>query len=171
MHWTDIAWAAIGGALTLLGRNALTAAFTDVARRISLSMWGIRMFDQYIGKYLIHPIWSGQWDVTWFVNSASFEESNTHTSTIYRCFNTIAIESTGTTPAGLKLRYGFIGRLSRDKTIVSGIWFDSRGNDGGYHGVYQLRMPGAGHAATGLWVGFSDTTDAINSGKLVWTKL
>lgn len=161
----------IGGGLVLTVRILWQAIATDVAKRITASLWGMRTIDSMTPAFLHHSIWSGTWDVTWEVESPNFELVNTHRARLYRCFNTIALEGLGTTTSGNQIPYGFTGKLSRDKSIATGIWFDRRWGDGGYHGVYQVRISGTGDCAIGLWCGFSETSPAIKSDKLVWTRV
>jgi hypothetical protein len=155
--------AGVGGGLVLAGRALWLALATDVAKRISATLRGMRAIDSITPEFLRHPVWSGTWDVTWEVESPNFEHVNTHRAKLYRCFNAIALEGIGTTISGKRIAYGFTGKLSRDKSIATGIWFDRRWGDGGYHGVYQVRLAGTGDRATGLWSGFSETTPAINA--------
>lgn len=163
--------AGIGGGSVQAVRALWRAIATDVAKRITASLWPMRIIDSITPNILRHPIWSGTWDVTWEVDSPNFEPVNAHRARLYRCFNAIALEGLGTTTTGKQIPYGFTGKLSRDKSIVTGTWFDRRWGDGGYHGVYQLRIAGTGESATGLWCGFSETTEKIKSNRLVLARL
>lgn len=89
---------------------------------------------------------------------------------MYRIFNKIAVVADFRTSEGNIIPYKFIGDLSRDKTILTGIWSDSRGGEGGYHGTYQIRVSGTAQSAEGCWIGFSETSGAIKSGRLTWRK-
>lgn len=163
---------AIGGGAVLALQALGRALITDVATRISASMWGIRAFDTVTGWALRHPVWSGTWEITWKVRSTNFHPVNTETGQLYRCFNTVALEGSGTTAAGHKIPYGFVGRLSRDKSILTGTWFDRRGDKVGYHGVFQLRVQGAsGTAAFGRWAGFSEMKPVVNADVMEWTRI
>ncbi len=163
--------ACVGGGSFLAVRALGRAVATDVAKRISYSLWGMRKIDAITPAFLRHPVWDGKWEVTWEVNSSNFEQFNTHRGRLYRCFNTIAIEGLGRTSSGKLISYGFTGKLSRDKSVATGVWFDRRWGDGGYHGVYQVRLTGTSDRASGLWCGFSQTTSSIKSDKLVWVKV
>lgn len=172
IEWRDALWAAAGGggllALQALGR----AIFADVASRVSAKYWGIRLFDRATCWiwFMRDPVWSGLWNVSWSVKSKNFEPTNSHVGQIYRCLNSIAILGSGATPDGNRVPYCFIGKLSREKSVLTGTWFDQTiVNGGAYHGVYQLRRSGTGGKATGLWIGFSETTGAIKSGEVTWT--
>lgn len=131
----------------------------------------MRCIDRFTPHFLRHPMWSGFWDVTWRVESSNFLETNTHRGRLFRCFNAIALEGSGTTTTGRDIPYGFVGTLSRDKSIATGIWFDRRWGDGGYHGVFQVRVAGTGDRADGLWCGFSETGPQINANALMWERV
>jgi hypothetical protein len=167
---SHLAWVAVGGGIGLAGRSLISAITTDVARRISTTLWGIRTFDRVTRRILRHPIWSGTWEISWHVESKTFGPINSDFGEIARCFNAIAIEGSGTTSTGSKIPYGFVGKFSRDKSIITGIWFDRRAGDGGYHGAFQLRVHGSGEEASGLWLGFSESTATIKSDKIFWKK-
>jgi len=171
IDWLHVVTLGIGASSGLALRSLWRAITADVAKRITSTLSGIRIFDKCTCRFLRHPLWSGEWSVTWKVNSPTFEPANTECGRLYRCFNSIAFEGSGSTTTGHRIPYGFVGKLSRDKTIVTGIWFDRRGGDGGYHGVFQLRASGNGHAATGLWAGFSETSAEIKADKFEWTRV
>jgi len=171
IDWSHLLSAGIGGGGVLVIRSLSRAIAADVAKRITTTLWGIRAFDVCTPPFMRHPLWSGTWRVTWFVKSANFEPSNADSGRLYRCFNSIAFEGSGTTTTGQRIPYGFVGKLSRDKTIATGIWFDRRGGDGGYHGVFQLRASGNGHQAAGKWAGFSETSSAIKADKIEWQRI
>lgn len=170
IDWWHLVFASIGGGLALAIQAFSRAISADVAKRISATLWGIRLFDKYTPKTLRHHQWSGDWEVTWGVKSTNFMPQNSDIGRLYRCFNIVALEGSGTTTAGEKIPYAFVGRLSQDGDIVTGTWFDRRG-PGGYHGVYQLAVAGTGWTADGLWAGFSRTKVAIKSGNLSWVRL
>ena len=163
--------AGIGGGMILIVQGIWRAAATDVAKRITASLWLMRKIDRITPAVLRHPMWSGIWDVTWEVDSANFVQINEHRGELYRCFNAIALEGLGTTVTGHEIPYGFVGRLSRDKSIATGTWFDRRWGDGGYHGVYQVRVAGTGDRAVGLWCGFAETGPQINANTLIWERV
>lgn len=172
ISWKAALNALVGGGAVLALQVVGRAVMTDVATRISTKVWGIRVFDKLTGWLLRHAVWSGTWEVTWKVASANFEPVNAETGQLYRCLNSVAFEGAGTTAEGHRIPYGFIGRLSRDKTILTGTWFDRRGNDVGYYGVFQLRLLGAGSdSASGKWAGFSEEKPVVNSDSLTWRKI
>jgi len=158
------------GALTLVGRALLAAFMTDVARRAGTSIKFIRIFDRYTSFLFKHSVWSGEWEVNWAVNSPNFKKNNRDIVELSRCLNNIAMEASGTTTKGKKITYGFVGKLSRDKSIVTGTWFDRRKGGFGYHGSFQLKLAGSADKATGIWIGFSETAGNIKSGQMDWDK-
>lgn len=168
---SNIMTAIVTGSIVLVGRSLVAAIMTDVARRINLTIVGVRFFDRLTPKFFDDPVWEGNWKVSWEVESKNFRPRSSETVRIARCFNTIVLEGSGATVKGKKIPYGFVGKFSRDRSIVTGIWFDRRGGDGGYHGVYQLRRRGGADEAEGLWSGFSEENHAIKSGKLLWQKV
>jgi hypothetical protein len=171
MAWNSVGWAVLGAAMPTLLRSFFVAIVRDFARRFALTIFGIRLFDRTIGRLLSDPLWSGRWRITWFVESQTFNDHSSWESRIYRCFDTIAAEGRGDVVEGTSIPYGFVGKLSRDKTILTGTWFDRRGTRAGYHGSYQLRMPASGAVAKGKWIGFSDTKPIVKSGELEWRRL
>ena len=170
MEWSVLEWTGIGAAIPIIGRLFFIALAQDIARRFSVTMIGIKVWD-WVTRWppLIDPIWSGTWKITWTTESPSFDQSNFWIGRVWRCFNTIAAEGTGKSSSGQRIKYGFVGKLSRDKTILTGTWFDKRG--AGYHGCYQLRLFSAHNIAEGRWVGFSETSAAINADMLKWERL
>ena len=163
-------WLVLVGGATLALEALGRALWVDVAKRASVSVWGIRIFDYLTGWALHDPLWSGEWKVTWQVGSKNFLPVNEDTGQLYRCFNSFAIEGSGTTSSGRKIPYAFVGKLSRDKSIATGLWFDNRGGNFGYHGVFQMRVQSDGTGVEGLWTGFSEATSAIKSGKMSWQR-
>jgi hypothetical protein len=110
--------------------------------------------------------------VVWIVKSSNFAAVNPETGRLYRCLNSVAFEGSGTTADGKRIPYAFVGRLTRDKTILTGTWLDRRGRGVGYHGVFQLRLQGAGSTtASGKWMGFSETKPIVKSDSLDWIRL
>lgn len=173
MSWlfqSPLATAAFGGAVTLLLRSLLIAIFSDIARRIAWTLIGMRIFDFVLGWATRHAIWSGRWEIAWHVTSENFAPENVDVVRIYRVFNRIGFQVVTKNGDGKSVPYGFVGDLSRDKSIVTGLWFDGRGSAIGYHGAYQLRLKGDGYQADGVWIGFSETSSAIKHGKLIWKK-
>lgn len=156
--------------LTLVARALVAAIAADVGRRISSTFWVIRAFDRTLGRLIPDHTWGGTWTVTWFVDSENFETINSTTSTVYRCFSMVALEGSGAVTAGGLRRYLFTGRLSSDRSILTGVWFDAQEASAGYHGAFQLRLRGAQNKAEGLWIGFSRMSRDIRSGPLQWTK-
>ena len=171
MHLSQVLWAVAGGGATLALEALGRALWVDVAKRVSVGVWAIRIFDRLTGWALHDPLWSGKWNVAWSVGSENFLPKNEDAGRLYRCFNSFAIEGSGTTSSGHKTPYAFVGKLSRDKSIATGLWFDNRGGKSGYHGVFQMRSRGDGAGAEGLWAGFSDTTSAIKFGEMSWHRL
>ncbi len=169
--YSAILWGIFSGGILILLRTLFVAAMSDVGRRISSTMFGIQAFENTLGRLLRDDVWSGEWEVAWNVKSKAFLQSNKRQSAIARCFNSVALEGVGLTTAGVEIPYGFIGKLSRDKSIVTGTWFDRSGNNAGYHGVYQLRLQGGRDEAVGKWAGFSETGSNIKTGTLYWTKV
>lgn len=172
ISWEGALNALVGGGIVLALQALGRAVMTDVATRISAKVWGIRTFDELTGWVLRHGIWSGRWEVTWEVQSTNFASVNAETGRLYRCLGSVAFEGSGWTSDGYKIPYGFVGRLTRDKTILTGTWFDRRGSDVGYYGVFQLRLLGAGSTkATGRWAGFSEEKPVVNADVLTWTRI
>jgi hypothetical protein len=172
IKWNIVFWGAVGSAATILIRMLFVALVTDFARRFSLSIIGVRIFDFLTRWFLSDPIWSGQWKITWQVSSSSFKQENSYEGKIYRCLDTVVTEGMGHTADGESIPYGFVGKLSRDHTILTGIWFDRRGAKSGYHGSYQIRLSAGGSTlASGKWIGFSEQRNTVKAGKLTWQKL
>lgn len=172
ISWKGALNALFGGGLVLALQGLGRAAVTDVATRISAKVWGIKAFDKLTGWFMRHSIWSGRWEVTWEVKSPNFAPVNAEVGRLYRCLGSVALEGSGTTSDGQKIPYGFVGRLTRDKTIITGTWFDRRGADVGYYGVFQLRLLGAGSTkAVGRWAGFSDAKPTVNADVITWTRI
>jgi hypothetical protein len=163
--------AVVSGGFALSLRALVAAVISDLSKRLMISMWGIRAFDTCLGWIVRNPVWSDEWEVVWDVQSSTFQSTNVEKAQLSRAFNKVALEGSGITRDGKKIRYGFLGDLSRGKTIITGTWFDRRGGQSGYYGAYQLRLSGTGEEAVGRWVGFSETTAAIKSGRLTWKKL
>jgi hypothetical protein len=168
--WWSLVSAGMGAGAVLALQALWRTIYIDVAKRITSTIWGIRIVDEITPKFLRHHLWSGTWEVTWVVKSKNFSPDNAKVGRLYRCFNMIALEGSGTTAAGDKIPYAFVGKLSQDGSIVTGTWFDRRGA-GGYHGVYQLVVAGSGNTAVGLWVGFSRSKVAVRSGELRWVRI
>lgn len=160
--------ALLSGGVALSVKALFSALVTDVAKRIGATLWGIKFFHRLTPRFLRHPKWSGQWKVTWEVESTNFDAINTDTVELYRVFNRVALEAPGKTSAGDTIIYGFVGTFSRDKTIITGTWFDKRVSDAGYHGAYQVRLAGNGRDVKGVWIGFSETSEGVKSGPLRW---
>lgn len=156
--------------LWIIGRTFFILIVRDFARRFALTLTGIRLFDRFLGRLLRDPVWSGYWRISWRVKSSSFSAENVFDGRIYRCFDTIAAEGRGFASNGAEIPYGFIGKLSRDNTILTGTWFDRRGAKSGYHGTYQIRLPAAGTVAKGKWLGFSDKSSQIKVGEITWER-
>lgn len=167
--WWHLLFASIGGGIALALQALWRAISVDAAKRITSTIWGIRVVDRCTPNFLRHHLWSGTWEVTWSVKSKNFLPNNSEAGRLYRCFNVIALEGSGTTATGAKIPYAFVGKLSQDSSIVTGTWFDRRGA-GGYHGVYQLAVAGTGNEAVGLWAGFSRTRVTVKSGDLSWVR-
>ena len=170
-HWELVICTAAGAAIPVVMKSLFVSIFKDFTLRFSWTIFWIRIFDGTFGRITKDVIWSGSWKITWFVSSNTFLKANDWNGTIYRCFDTIAAEGMGHTQAGTSIPYGFIGKLSRDKTILTGTWFDRRGAKAGYHGAFQVRVTNAGHLVEGKWLGFSDKSPIIKTGKLLWEKL
>jgi hypothetical protein len=168
--WSYVLTAGLTGGAVLAIQALTRALMADGAKRIAASVWGIRAFDFCTGWILADPVWSGMWKVTWQVESSTFEAENSGTGRFYRCFNSFALEGSGTTTSGRKLPYAFVGKFGRDKTIATGVWFDKRGGGSGYHGVFQMRALGDSESATGAWAGFSETTSDIKSDRMKWRR-
>lgn len=170
--WSAAVNALVGGGIVLALQALGRALVTDVATRITASVWGIRAFDATLGRLRRHPVWSGTWEVAWHVESASFAAVNAKTGRLFRCLHAVAFEGHGTTASGHSVPYAFVGRLSRDKTILTGTWFDRRAGDVGYHGVFQLKLwdPNGGRAS-GRWAGFSETRPIVNADLLEWERV
>lgn len=171
LDFWHIASAGVGGGLVLSAQALWRAMVTDVSKRITTSLWCMRQIDRVTPSFLQHEMWSGTWDITWNVDSSNFDQTNTHRGRLYNCFNAIALEGAGRTVAGHAIPYGFVGKLSRDKSIATGTWFDRRGGDGGYHGVFQVRVGRTGDRADGLWCGFSETGPQIKADVLNWVRV
>lgn len=170
-YWNSILWAAAGSALPVLVRTFFAAAMRDFVRRFIFTMTGVCVFDRTIGRLLTDPVWSGRWRVTWHVSSSTFKQENACEGRLYRCFDTVVAEGIGHTVNGESVPYGFIGKLSRGRTILTGTWFDRRGAKTGYHGSYQIRVPASGRMVTGKWIGFSDKEPVVKCGELTWERL
>lgn len=160
----------ISGAIVLALRTLGAALLSDMAKRIGVTMWGIRLFDFALGWAHRHAFWSGTWEVRWDVKSQYFQPTNTEQARLYRMFNRVAVRASGTKPDGTRIPYLFTGTLSRDKSILTGIWFDGLDSETGYHGAFQLRLETTTRTAQGKWVGFSYRTSAIKTGALIWTR-
>jgi hypothetical protein len=165
-------WGIIIGGGLIAARLLLAAVLRDTAKRIAFTLWGIKLFHNATKwlPWLQHPTWSGNWEITWKVESDNFHESNVDRAQMYRAFNRIAAVSSYSTLEGNSIPYKFVGELSRDMTIVTGTWSDNRGGAGGYHGSFQMRVTGTAVSAKGLWIGFSETTNEIKAGDLIWNK-
>ena len=83
---------AIVGAAALLGRWLVAAATRDVAQRIALTVWGIRVADQCTSWLLGHRRLSGNWKIEWDVESNLFEQTNLIEGRLYRVFNQVALQ-------------------------------------------------------------------------------
>jgi len=159
----------LGGVL-IAGKFLIAAIARDAAQRITLNLGFLRIFSKLLSFLPAHPIWSRWGTICWTVESDNFQSENCDIAQIFRVFNTVGLEAKVTRADGKKVPYRFIGKLSREKTILTGEWFDSRGKAGNYHGTYQLRYLNAQSKAEGKWIGFSDTTDEIKVGKMTWEK-
>jgi len=164
-------WTLVGAALTIAARTFFAAIITDFTKRFTLTLVGVQAFDAMTDWLLRHPIWSGYWRVTWKVTSADFPEKNEWEGRVYRCFDTVVAEGAGQVSGGEYIRYGFIGKLSRDRTILTGTWFDRRGSKIGYHGAYQVCLQTPRDVATGKWIGFSSKQPVINADELLWERV
>jgi hypothetical protein len=171
MDWSALIWAGVGAAVPILARILFVALVRDFARRFALTIVGVKLWDFVTSWALKDPIWSGRWRVTWTTNSTNFHANNAWTGRVRRCFDTMVAEGIGQTSTGRSVRYGFVGKLSRDRTILTGTWFDMRGATVGYHGCYQVRLFSAHDRAEGKWLGFSETSGAINTDVLKWERL
>ena len=158
------------GVLLLLGKFLIAAIVRDVAQRISLNLGILRVLSKLLGFLPKHPLWSGIGIICWTVESDNFKSENWDVAEIFRVYNTVGLEAKVERADGKKVPYRFIGKLSREKTILTGEWFDSRGKAGNYHGSYQLRLLISKSKAEGKWIGFSDTTDEIKVGTMTWKK-
>lgn len=159
----------VGGA-ALLGKFLIAAIARDAAKRITLNLRFLMFFSKLLGFLPKHPLWSGAGIIRWTVESDNFKSTNWDVAQIYRVFNTVGLEAKVTRVDGKKVPYRFVGKLSREQTILTGEWFDSRGKVGNYHGAYQLRYLIAQSKAEGKWIGFSDTTTEIKVGSMTFEK-
>lgn len=113
-------------------------------------------------------VYSGQWEITWLVESANFPAENRDVVTMYKFLRHIAAEMCSTTAEGQKITYAFVGERYGD--IITGRWLDNRIDKAGYYGQFQLAISPTLGRAEGKWLGFSSSR-VINANKLVWKKL
>lgn len=170
MDWPTMLFTAMIAGTTLALQALVRALWYDIAKRFSLTVKGIQIFDILTRKFLRDPVWSGKWTVTWYVKGPTFQPENIETRRLYRCFNSFTVEGVGITSSGNEIPYVFVGKFSRDKTIATGVWYDNRGSSSGYHGAFQVRVIGEGNGAKGRWLGFSETTHQIKSDKIEWQR-
>lgn len=171
LDWAKIISLLIVPAFWILGRTLIVIVVRDFARRFTLTLFGIWLFDRTLGRLLTDHVWSGRWRVTWSVASPDFPAKNQFEGKIYRCFDTIVAEGRGHVVDGESIPYAFVGKLSRADSILTGTWFDRRGTKSGYHGAFQIRLPAAKTIATGTWVGFSDSKPTVRVDELVWERI
>ena len=160
------------GGVLIAGKFLLAAIARDAAQRISINLKALQIFSKILGliPFMRHPLWSGRGTICWTVESHNFEPENCDIAQIFRVFGTVGLEAKVKRADGKKVPYRFIGKLSREKTILTGEWFDSRGKAGNYHGAYQIRVLNAKSMAVGKWIGFSDTKDEVKVGEMRWEK-
>lgn len=171
LQWLAVIIAFAGSASYLLMKGLFVLIVRDFARRFSLTFFGVWLVDRTIGRVFPDKVWSGRWRITWTVKSADFAAQNVWEGYIYRSFDTIAAKGAGHTSDGQTILYGFIGKLSRSDTILTGTWFDTRGTRAGYHGTYQVLLSELGTVASGKWMGFSGKRRLVRANNLVWEKL
>lgn len=173
MHFTTLL---LGGALVILAQWLFNATARDVTKRLVLTAYMIQAGSilakvlSTIFPFLRHPVWSGDWTVSWEVESQNFDPVNSRGSELFLWLTSVSIEGTGRTSKGECLPYSFVGMLTRDKTIVTGTWTDKVSGPEGYHGVFQIRLNPSKDEASGLWIGFSHSDGTVKSGQLTWTK-
>lgn len=114
-----------------------------------------------------HKAYSGNWAVTWTVQSDTFPEVNTGVGELYCLGKAIAIEVEFVSTDGTKRAYHFVGNsISK---VITGEWLDGVFAKDGYYGSFQLVANDMGNAASGKWLGFS-SSNSVKSGPLVWQK-
>lgn len=157
--------------LVLSSRAVISAWLSDFSRRISFSYMFMSLFGRILDTFSKDPVWSGKWETTWYFSGKSFPSINTSSNILYRCFNSIALKVEYISCDGKKFSYIFLGKLTKDKTILTGIWHDQIGPDRGYYGCYQLRLMDDLSTAEGKWVGFSGKAPIVNADQFMWKKL
>ena len=155
---------------TLIAPKLIALLLAELGKQVSGQYWFIKIFDSTAGKFLRDRVWSGQWSLTWHTDSANFPKQNTSLGTLHRCFNSIALKSSIQSSKGSELTYLFVGKLSRDRTILTGTWYDDLGSNRGYHGSFQIRLDQHQKSASGKWIGFSDSSNEIRSDNIIWNK-
>lgn len=118
--------------------------------------------------FLKDRVYSGEWEITWSVESANFPAENRDQVELYKFLRFIAAEIVSTTTDDEKIAYGFVGEIQGN--ILSGRWFDTRDDRMGYYGSFQLVMARTLGKAEGKWLGFSQR-GGVNAGPLLWQRI
>lgn len=164
-------FAVVGGAIVLLGKWLFAAMLREISTRLSVTLWGIRFF-HHMTPYLRDQSWSGKWQLTWKVQSTNFPEVNTDLVKIYRIFGDVAMTAVfHPSETRTAIEYFFVGRLNKDRTILTGTWVDRKDRIKGYHGGFQVRLKRTGELINGLWIGFSDEEAIVKCGPLSMQKI
>ena len=108
----------------------------------------------------------GEWDVFWDSASKNFSEDRDRqkTAAIYQLHNHIYADYADY--AAKDQRYRLIGKI--EGAFITGIWYNPK-DIHGYRGAFQLRIVSR-NELNGRWLGFSTTSNEINSSLYKWTK-
>lgn len=160
----DVWGAAVSAVFGTIIINVLAVSIVDVGKWIIASTYMIRLFD-VVTLYRTSSKWRGTWHMNWGVVSTNFPNSKQEIGNIYHFAGHIAFDRIATTKGGSTANYGFVGKLSREGSVVTGKWYNKDDTSKGYHGAFQLIMFGPDNEVGGEWVGFSSDLRRVNSGK------
>lgn len=109
------------------------------------------------------PNLRGEWDVEWESKSENFPDPKDRhkCSKVYQ-YSTFIYA----TYAGKDRRYCMTGKI--EERYLTGVWYDKK-DKLGYRGAFQLRIVNSS-IMKGRWLGFSSTSEVINSDSYTWTK-
>lgn len=151
------ALATIGLGIRMLMREPIRAVIKD-ARFIRVFWW---MTPQ-------RPF-SGDWEVTWNVDSSRIPSQNIDTVKIRKFFSHVTFCTTTVLLDGTKEECVFLGKWHNNK--ITGRWYNGADEVHGYYGVFQVQLHAGRRHANGTWAGFkNDGTIQSNALNIRLTK-
>ncbi|WP_139792368.1 hypothetical protein [Henriciella litoralis] len=162
-------WLFLGGVSLIVLKWITAFILRLIFGRIAMQYVAIKLGHQALRLWKDHD-WSGSWEISWVAVTDVGKSENVGRGEVFKFFNSVAIVSTPISGETSEI-YRFVGRLSRNGTILSGHWTDHKRNNKGYHGTFQIRRSEKGRSAVGQWLGFSQNGNLIRTGELKWQKL